>query len=532
MNKKSSELGAFAFTFGWDRPEWVQFLIRWLLLSLAFHLIAGVMSVGFYDFDEHFQVMEFLSFKLGRTPLGHLAPEFFERDRSWLQPTFYELIARAWSAFGVVAPSVWAGSMRVVSAILGWMSLVGMSICAYVWIPDRKWRERSIQVAALLYCIPYIHARTASENLSGSLFFLAVSLFTLLSLRQPQPMKSRVQGINLSKASAILVGFLLGLSFSCRFQMGFMVFGFGLWCLLIARVSVSRLLSLALGLGLAIGLEVLLDFRGYGAWTFAPWNYFEVAILQGKTSRLGGVSPWWYYFEFLRGEVPLLGNLLAAGVILGWIFKPTHVLTFSTLPFVLIHMMVGHKEPRYLFPLISSVPILVIFGYQRFQRISLKLNPVIRWLFLGILFLNLGGLMIATLKPAAVQPLLHTYLFDRVAQGEIRKLYSLGRDPFELIGHQLDFYRPLDLEVIPGESFAKFSEQLDRSPSTAAVWLFYTHFELPPEAGDLRQKCRLEYSVFPEALKYFLFLPGLRLYANKSSVFRCSTILHLPRPHR
>lgn len=514
---------------GLNDPQWVKFLKRWLLVSLAIHLVAGVMSVGFYDMDEHFQVMEFLSYKLGRTPVGNLAPEFLELDRSWMQPTLYEGIARFWMALGVRAPSVWACSMRIFSAIVGWASLVGLSLCAYPWLTvpglpeqSKKWRERAVLMMTFLYCMPYIHARTSSENLGGSFFFLAVALLFIAGLNPGKMLgnSNSSRFTQLSWSSSLGIGCLLGLSFTCRYQMGFMILGFVLWCALAARVEIKKLMGMALGGALMVALEVVLDWRGFGVWTFAPWNYLRVAVLEGKAAKTGEF-PWWYYFEFLKNDVPILGNLLAGGVIIAWLRYPTHILTLSTAPFFIAHVFLAHKEPRYLFPMVSGVPILFTLGWKylsdRFSQMKAfeLTKPVLRIVFFILLAINGAGLVVATLKPAMVQPLLHTYFFDH--QDEIKKVYYLGRDPFEIIGMQMDFYRPSGLEVIPGGSFSEFSSRLNRGPA----FLFYTHFYLPADAGDLSTRCELKYSVFSDWLKPFLFLPGLRLYSNKSSVFLC-----------
>jgi len=522
---------------GLNDRDWTDFLGKWLSLSLLLHLVAGVMSVGFYDMDEHFQVMEFVSYKLGNSPATALPHEFFEHCRSWLQPTIYEALARMWRAVGIVSPAFWATSFRGFSALLGWLSLVGMALCAYQWFPQRKYRELSVKFGALLYFMPYLHARTSSENLGGSFFALAVATLTLFSKKESVPLGSikhfptpTTSHTHLTDLAAASVGLLLGLSFLSRFQMGFMIFGLGIWCWLIARIHFKSLTILLLGIIASIGLGVLLDWRGTGVWTLSPYNYF-FAFQKATASPNISVFPWWGYFRFLAGDVPLLGNLIAAGVIAGWAAKPTHPLTFATLPFVLIHMLIPHKEPRYLFPLISSVPILLTFGLTLiiearetsafrpgFIRLVLHLiSSVIVPLILPlILVLNAGGLLIATLKPAAIQPLLHSYIFDH--QKEITKLQFIDSHPFELIGLPLNFYRPPHLEVAQ-TSFLELALQLKNQ--RAPQWLYYSQLQLPPEAGKLQGNCHLEYTVFPNWLKPFLFLPGIRI-SNKASIYKCS----------
>ena len=488
-------------------PAQKTFLIRWMGFSLILHLIAGFRSVGFYDFDEHFQILEFLSYQLGRTPVLHLPPEFLEQDRSWFLPSFYELLVRICLSFGITSPSTWAATLRIFSSLVGWFSLCLMSLCAWRWFTSDSVRKWAVRLTTLLYFLPYLHSRTASENLSGSLFFISLALLTLRGCP--------------SLLSAVGMGVLLGTSFLFRFQMGFMIAGFLAWSYFIGKFRFSRLMGMGTGIIAIILLGVVVDYRGYGSWTFTAWNYLNIAVIQ-KKAALSGVFPWWSYFQFLNGDVPLIGNLISIAVIVAWIARPFHILTFSTAPYFLAHVFLAHKEPRYLFPLISGVPTLVTLGYETLwgffvtqMRISGRILKSLAW---GVVVLNLGGLVVATLKPAAVQPLLHDYLFQH--QTEIQKLYYLEKNPFEVIGLQIDFYRPPHLSVIPAVSWTEIQTRL--KTSSEPLWVYATHFELPETPADIKKHCQLQYSVFPNWMKTFLFLPGIRMSSNKGSVFKCT----------
>jgi hypothetical protein len=63
-----------------------KFLIRWLLVSLALHLLAAIFSTGYQNSDEHFQILEFLNAFLGRTPVATLPIEYARMIRPWFQP--------------------------------------------------------------------------------------------------------------------------------------------------------------------------------------------------------------------------------------------------------------------------------------------------------------------------------------------------------------------------------------------------------------------------------------------------------------
>jgi phosphatidylinositol glycan class B len=359
-----------------------------------------------------------------------------------------------------------------------------------------------------------LHARTSSENLSGTFFVLAVAIGHLFSDRREVSERTQMPA-----SVALTVGLLLGFSFLSRFQMGFMILGFGIWCFGVAKHSWKNLVLMFSGILATLSLGVLLDWRGGGNWTFAPFNYF-VAYNKVVQTHGNEVFPWWYYFHFLAGDVPLLGNLLATAVVFGCFEKPKNALVWSLVPFLLFHFIMAHKEPRYLFPLISLLPILVTLGIELLELKILKGKTIqeytsLRWAFYGISALNMGGLLVATLKPAAVQPLVQSYVFDH--QKEIQTLHFIDSHPFEMIGLPMNFYRPSHLEVAQ-TSTQKFSEELKKN--RVPHWLFYSQYELPSEEPELQKNCQLKYSVFPRYLRSFLFLPGLRI-SSKASLFKC-----------
>ena len=97
-------------------------------VAFILHLCAVTWSVGYYHTDEHFQILEFLNFKLGRSSSPELAVEFGARIRPWLQPGLDYLVARGLTRVGVSNPFDWAWVFRLISGFLGWLSLVGLSI--------------------------------------------------------------------------------------------------------------------------------------------------------------------------------------------------------------------------------------------------------------------------------------------------------------------------------------------------------------------------------------------------------------------
>lgn len=65
--------------------------IVWLiwLISLILHIFAGLNSAGVAHVDEHYQILEFVNYKLGLVSIDRLPWEFGFRMRAWIQPGLY-----------------------------------------------------------------------------------------------------------------------------------------------------------------------------------------------------------------------------------------------------------------------------------------------------------------------------------------------------------------------------------------------------------------------------------------------------------
>jgi len=485
------------------KPTWRSFLIRWLGISLILHLAAGFWSLGFYDVDEHFQVLEFLNAHLGRTPLSELAWEYHQRTRSWIQPYLYEGLARVWLFIGVENPFTWATSFRLLSSILGWTATVGMALVSVRWFEKSWQREWVVRLLCLLWFVPYLHARTSAENLGGTVFFWAVTIYFL------RPRKT------LDWGAAIAIGALFGLAFHLRYHMSVMIAGFGAWVLLREKQPLSRVFGVLAGLVAMFGLGLVIDRLGFGQWGLTPWRYFNDALLSGRAAAFG-VHPWWQYFAYMRDALPPIGLVITAGILLGWAFKPLHPLTWMTAPFVLIHFLIGHKEPRVLYPITLAVPALCVLGFSALGDRLPQAATAWRWLRGPLLFVNGAGLLVASVKPSTVYPRYYEYIWKH--RDEIKSLEYLVADPYNLGGVPVYFYRPAGLELRPLASFDAARARV-RAVGENGLWLHYTHFELPDP--ELQSWCELRYTVFPDWLKSFYFLEGIRKSAAKWSVFRC-----------
>lgn len=497
---------------GLDEPIWKKFLIQWMGLSLIFHIITAYFSIGHHSADEYFQILEFLSFKLGKTPAHHLPTEFREHMRPWLQPWMYWCVTRLWQFLGIYNPFTWAMTYREISGIIGWLSTFLMAVCSRFWFDDPKIRKFAVLSLALIWFFPVLHARPSSENLGGSTFLIALCLMTLGGRFHSQwKYKSLV---------SIISGILLGFSFEFRFQMGLMIAGFLAWIFIFGQkkyhLNVRQFAFIILGLALSFGLGRAIDYWGYGQWVFSPWNYCEFNLIRGEVSKYG-TAPWWDIFRMSMTETwPILGFLLAMATVVAWIRHPLHILTWSQIPFFLVHEMIAHKEGRFYFPIGLAGPILLALsiyfpsGYfssnsRSWPKIfGSKIYTILIWVWKFLVFNNLIALFALMFLPFARTVQFYQGVYENIPPGTREfKLYTLDRDPYILLGNPIFFFRPLQLTVHKTSSYLELKETILRETQSEPLWLFDTHFRLPDTAQVIAPYCEVVYQIFPPQIEKF-----------------------------
>jgi phosphatidylinositol glycan class B len=525
MSEAVRDLSPESMPGGMNDHQWRGLLFKWMGLSLVFHVIASWYSVGHHSVDEYFQILEFLNYRRGGTPDYDLAVEFHEKMRPWMQPFLYAQLIRLMEALGIQSPFAWTAAMRFLTGLLGWAASVGLAIRAREWFRDSPQAQKfCVYALALMWFLPALHVRPSSEGLTGSAFLVGLVLLT---------------SAQLGVAQALAGGALLGLSFEARFQTGFMIagllawMGWKAWAARAPRQHVRPLIATVAGLALVIALGRWIDRWGYGEWVLSPLRYVDYNLLRGEVNRYGQSPPWDVFRMAFTESWPFLGLTLAIANVVAWIRHPRHPLTWSYVPFFLVHIAIAHKELRFFFPIAVGGPVLLTMALTSAGRPGQPmsfLNPgrvmrpwigtPTRWYWRFLLINNFVALAALLMMPFARPVEFYRRVWDLIPAGTQRfEILFRGTDPYHLLGNPVYFYRPPALVT---QRLERYEDLAPRLQSGETLWVFEPRFELPDEGRAFARQCTPAVRSLPSWVVYLNF-NGWLARAHAWTLFECKS---------
>lgn len=439
---------------------------KYITIGILFHLIAVIFSIGFFRHDEQREILQMVGYKLGFYNSDYLSFQFHSQLRPWLQPLLYVWCAKIYSIFFSLNPNHLAMLFRFVSSLLGISSLWVLYKTFEDKFQDIKSQETYFFFAAFLWFLPFLHARTSNENLCSSFF-----IFGLYYLSK-----------KISLKGAFIAGILLGVSFLLRFQMVVMITSTVLWFLVFRKYSFKSLVVLISGFLLIVAISTAIDSHFYEQLTFTPYNYFHVNIIQKYAAQFG-TTPWYDYFiQSFKSGIPPLSLFFILTFFFLWIKFPKNILTWITFPFFLVHCLTGHKEFRFLFPMVFFLPIIYAF-----LKIELNLITKKSWVILFQVF-NIPLLLYFSFVPASNLMRYYEHLYYK--KNLVDKVYVTN--PFE---DYTKFYLKNDIKYILYHP----SEVKKLVGSDKKVYFFAMNLQ----ERDLilkNDQCQIDFSLFPEWL--------------------------------
>ena len=453
------------------------------VVALALFVAQAWRGAGYFHADEYFQTVELASYKLGVTRASELPWEFDARIRPFLQPGAYVAAARGLALFGVEGRGATLLAFRLCGALLAWMALCLLAVALGGRVKDERGRTLLLAGCLLTWYVPYLSARTSSENLSGSMLALALASWLLL-VRRPL-------------LGAVFAGLALGIAFDLRYQTAFTALGFAAWLALVRRERLPALAMLAVGFIAAAGLGFAVDRWGYGEWTATPWNYLRVNLIEGK-ARQWGSQPATFYLAGLLGVHPPLSGLLLAAVVLFWLRAPKDPITWMTLPFAFGHAILAHKELRFLFPLgplaAAIPPLLLVDPGIRLERLRgwFARHPgVLR----AAALLDLAFLAALVLVPIRHDVSPQAALHDRLVSRPGTKVALLRTEPYADGPLPLAYLRPPGFAPVQVASWAEVAALADAGGPVDVVARLA---DLPPPEFRERYAATLLAAPLPE----------------------------------
>lgn len=356
-----------------------------ILLGVTAHLLAVVFSSGYHQCDELFQVFEFAGYKLGINTPESLPWEFDFKMRSALPPLLVFVVTKLAYAVQINDPFIIALLLRLFMA--------AVSMMAFIRLLKLQTSDSLVEndkmvlwtLALIWWSLPYFHVRLSAENISATLFLWAYVL-------------NQEYGSVFKKW--ILPGMLMALAFHVRFQIAFMILPYAAWLLFIQYEKLKAFLSLLMGFIFGFLFATITDYWLYGEFKLSWWNYIYQNIFEAKANQFG-VEPFYYYItESIAHLIPPFSVLIIAGLIFFWWKERLHAVTWITLPFVLIHFFVGHKEFRFLFPIMNFIPFMLVIARRDLLRYPFFKFLSHRLFIRLFVVCNLAALLIFCLSPA------------------------------------------------------------------------------------------------------------------------------------
>lgn len=305
-------------------------------LAIVLRLAMLMHSPSTYQPDEIFQTTE---------PAHHLAfgPSVVTWEwrlgiRSWVFPGFLALVMRATSWMG-------PGSSGYLAGIAVVMMLISLTTVWFGFAWAEKASGRTAAILAGFACATwwefvYFGPKTFSEVVAAHIFLPGLYLG---AWTEKADWKRRL----------FLAGLCCGLAVSLRIQLAPAV---GLAALYFCRSDWrKRIPIVTAGLLLPILFFGLVDAFTWSHPFQSFYMYFYVNLIQGRSASFGVEAWYWYLPKLVRH----LGPLLLFAIIgarrspfLGWL----------ALTILVFHSLIGHKEARFLYPMMPLVITLAALG--------------------------------------------------------------------------------------------------------------------------------------------------------------------------
>ncbi len=465
-----------------------------IYIAIVIYFITAYFSVGQNSPDEYYQILELAAYKLNLSSHYILTWEFDYQIRPALQIWFAVMIYKLGNLIGTINPFVIAFFLRLVSAFL---SLCGVWLFIKAFTPSIKHNQSKkwfILLSLFTWVIVYNSVRYSSENIAEKFFLIGFSLLFLPSWNK----KIFIQ---------VLIGILFGFAFITRFQMILAIIPTILWLLFCNNfkfisttnqkvINKCFYIYLTLGFGIAYGCGVITDKWFYGKWVISSWNYLYMNIFMGKAASFG-VEPWYFYTIVIAiipyGLFYILSTIVAIYPTYKKFSNPTVWVVGS---FLLGHLIVSHKELRFLVPILCFMPLLISYSIDILIDSNWFTNPKVQKIWQLSWFLNCFIVFCVAILPSGVNVYLCKFIYDKYTAPAI--FYSTSEG-----GNLLNFYKRSNMTIRYVKNVNDM--QCNTSQIKNQVCLFAIQCKELPLVEKLTVKSNLVYDNCPNWITYINF---------------------------
>lgn len=400
------------------------------IIAVVVYILTAMCSHGYYHPDEHFQIIEFASFKLGATKADSLAWEYNAEIRPAIQPALCFIIFKVLYSVGFANPYLLAAMLRIITAMF---AVTAIRFFTNATLPqiDVSNKRQYIVLSYFLWFLPFLNVRFSSEIWSGLFFLVAVAIVQKKSCTQI--------------VHWILIGVFVGVSFLFRFQSIVLAMCLILWLVIVKKEALTNIFFILISALVMLQLGILIDYWFYGRYLYTFWNYFYVNIVLGVSSQFG-ILPWYYFLERVaKAALYPIGVIILFCAIVMAFRRWNSLIIWITIPFVLLHSLIPHKELRFLFPLINFIPFILISAWQEMselQFVKKRISGKVRRCFLVCFAtINSACIVIMIFRPNEVgKARITKYIYDTYGTKKINLICTNTSNPYSAAQLQKTFY--------------------------------------------------------------------------------------------
>lgn len=248
------------------------------------------------------------------------------------------------------------------------MPLIGALSCILLYFLTKKmFNEKTALLSSIFLALIPIHVYYSSKILTDvfSLFLLIICFFVFWKAYEENNNKYK-----------LIFGIVLALTLLSRYTSLYLFAVFFIY-LLIRNRSLKFLNDRYLWYSAVLFLIVLLPFFIYG--------YFEYpnilgAFLHGfkASSYWGGVQEWYFFFKYWWNMFSILGFVLLFSIFYILFFKTyknksVQLISIWFLFFLFMAIFMGHKEERYILPIVPAICIFLGYSIERLKSSKILL---------------------------------------------------------------------------------------------------------------------------------------------------------------